>query len=268
MSRAVQVVAVTGGKGGVGKTTLAVNTAIALAEAGQRVAILDADFGLANVDVMLDLRPGATIEDVLDGRAELRDIVRLGPAGVRVIPGASGTRRLTKLSELEHSSLVSAFDAIADQLDILLVDTAAGIGDQVVNFANASREVLVVLCNDPSSFADAYALIKVLWRDFGRQRFRVVANMVASEQEGQELVDKLDAVCQQFLPVSLLYAGTVPMDEALREAVRQQQPVLLQSPGSASAVAIRKLAETVATWPVSTRSRGQLEFFVDQLLAG
>lgn len=268
MSQSIQVVAVTGGKGGVGKTTLSVNTAIALAEAGKRVAILDADFGLANVDVMLDLPPGPTIEDVLEGRAELQEIVRLGPAGVRVIPGASGTRRLTKLSELEHSALVGAFDAIAGQLDILLVDTAAGIGDQVVNFANASREVLIVLCNDPASFADAYALIKVLWRDFGRQRFRVVANMVNSDGEGRELVGKLDAVCQQFLPVSLLYAGAVPQDEALREAVRQQQSVLLRSPGSASALAIRKLAEEVMAWPLTTRSRGQLEFFVDQLLAG
>lgn len=267
MSRGVQVVAITGGKGGVGKTTLAINTAIALAESGQRVAILDADFGLANVDVMLDLPPGPTIEDVLEGRANLPDIMRLGPAGVRVIPGASGTRRLTKLSELEHGALVTAFDAIADQLDCLLVDTAAGIGDQVINFANASREVVIVLCNDPASFADAYALIKVMARDCGRQRFRVVANMVASEQEGRSLVAKLDTVCRQFLPVNLHYAGSVAMDEALREAVRQQQPVMLRSPGSAAAMAIRKFADELRGWPVTTRSRGQLEFFVEQLLA-
>lgn len=267
MTRAIQVIAVSGGKGGVGKSNVAINLSVALAENGSRVVLLDADFGLANVDVLLGLKALNTIEQVLDGQCSLQDILLTGPAGIKIIPASSGTRRLSMLSSLEHAGLIRAFSDIADQLDVLVIDTAAGISDSVVNFLSAAHEVLMVVCNEPSSITDAYALIKLLNRDFGRSRFRIVANMVADEQEGRQLFESLNQVCGQFLDVGLIYAGTVPFDSKLREAVRQQEPVILAAPSSPSARALRELAKQVQTWPLPAKAQGHLVFFVERLLA-
>jgi flagellar biosynthesis protein FlhG len=265
MPRAVRVVAISGGKGGVGKTNVAINLSVVLAQIGQRVAILDADFGLANIDVLLGLKSTLTIEHVLAGECSLQDIMLTGPAGIKILPASSGTRQLTMLGSLEHAGLIRAFSELSEQLDVLIVDTAAGISDSVVNFVSAAHEVLMVVCNEPGSITDAYALIKLLHRDFDRSRFRVLANMVADEQEGQQLFAKLDAVCQQFMSVSLLYAGSVPFDEHLREAVRQQTPVVLAAPSSRSARSLRSLADHVNSWPLPSRIQGHLLFFVEQL---
>tara|TARA_R110001592_G_scaffold50620_10_gene156500 strand:+ start:5794 stop:6633 length:840 start_codon:yes stop_codon:yes gene_type:complete len=267
MTRAIQVIAVSGGKGGVGKSNVAINLSVALAENGSRVVLLDADFGLANVDVLLGLKASNTIEHVLDGQCSLQDILLTGPAGIKIIPASSGTRRLSMLSSLEHAGLIRAFSDIAGQLDVLVIDTAAGISDSVVNFLSAAHEVLMVVCNEPSSITDAYALIKLLNRDFGRSRFRIVANMVADEQEGRQLFESLNQVCGQFLDVGLIYAGTVPFDLKLREAVRQQEPVILAAPSSPSARALRELAKQVQTWPLPAKAQGHLVFFVERLLA-
>ena len=267
MSRAIQVVAVSGGKGGVGKTNVAINISIGLAEAGSRVVLLDADFGLANVDVLLGLKASNTIEQVLDGSCSLQDIMLTGPAGIKIIPASSGTRHLSMLSSMEHAGLIRAFSDIANQLDVLVVDTAAGISDSVVNFLSAAQEVLMVVCNEPSSITDAYALIKLMNRDFGRSRFRIVANMVADEREGRQLFESLNQVCGQFLDVGLIYAGTIPFDTKLRDAVRQQTPVILAAPSSESARALRSLAAQVKDWPLPARAQGHLVFFVEQLLA-
>lgn len=267
MTRAIQVIAVSGGKGGVGKSNVAINLSVALAENGARVVLLDADFGLANVDVLLGLKASNTIEQVLDGECSLQDILLTGPAGIKIIPASSGTRRLSMLSSLEHAGLIRAFSDIAGQLDVLVIDTAAGISDSVVNFLSAAHEVLMVVCNEPSSITDAYALIKLLNRDFGRSRFRILANMVADEQEGRQLFESLNQVCGQFLDVGLIYAGTVPFDSKLREAVRQQTPVIVAAPSSPSARALRELAKQVQTWPLPAKAQGHLVFFVEQLLA-
>ncbi|CAA0079983.1 MinD/ParA family protein [Zhongshania aliphaticivorans] len=266
MTRPIQVIAVSGGKGGVGKTNVAINISVGLAEAGSRVVLLDADFGLANVDVLLGLKASNTIEQVLDGSCSLQDIMLTGPAGIKIIPASSGTRHLSMLGSMEHAGLIRAFSDIANQLDVLVVDTAAGISDSVVNFLSAAQEVLMVVCNEPSSITDAYALIKLMNRDFGRSRFRIVANMVADEREGRQLFESLNQVCGQFLDVGLIYAGTVPFDTKLRDAVRQQTPVILAAPSSESARALRGLAAQVKEWPLPARAQGHLVFFVEQLL--
>jgi flagellar biosynthesis protein FlhG len=261
----VQVIAVSGGKGGVGKTNVAINLSVALAEAGKRVVILDADFGLANIDVLLGLHSTKTIEDVLAGDCSLQEVMLTGPAGIKIIPASSGTRRLTMLSSLEHAGLIRAFSDIAEQLDVLIVDTAAGISDSVVNFVSAAHEVLLVVCNEPSSITDAYAMIKLLNRDFDRSRFRIVANMVADDTEGRQLFDALNNVCRQFIDVALVYAGAIPFDQQLRDAVRQRRPVILNAPSSRSARALRELGEKLLAWPLPSRVEGRLLFFIEQL---
>ncbi len=221
----VQVIAVTGGKGGVGKTNVSVNLALALADLGRRVMLLDADLGLANVDVLLGLTPKRTLADVIEGRCELRDVLLLGPGGVRIVPAASGTQSMVHLSPMQHAGLIQAFSDISDNLDVLVVDTAAGIGDSVVSFVRAAQEVLLVVCDEPTSITDAYALIKLLNRDHGMTCFRVLANMAHSPQEGRNLFAKLTKVTDRFLDVALQYVGVIPYDESVRKAVQKQRAV-------------------------------------------
>lgn len=264
----VQVIAVTGGKGGVGKTNVSINLSVSLAAMGRRVALLDADLGLANIDVLLGLKPNKNLEDVLAGDCSLMDIMLTGPGGIRIIPASSGTQQMTMLGSMEHAGLIHAFSEISDQIDVLIVDTAAGISDSVVSFVRAAQEVLVVVCDEPSSITDAYALIKLLNKEYNVDRFRVVANMTRTTQEGRNLFNKLTQVTERFLDVTLQYVGNIPFDESLRKAVQRQRPVVDLSPRSKSAIAFKQLAEKVDLWPLPSTPRGHLEFFVERLVQG
>lgn len=266
--RPIKVIAVTGGKGGVGKTNVSVNLATALAEMGHETVLLDADLGLANVDVLLGLRPKKNISDVLDGTCSLEEVMLKAGERFRIVPASSGTQEMTSLSAHEHAELIHAFNSIADNLDVLIVDTAAGISDSVVNFVRAAQEVLVVVCDEPTSITDAYALIKLLNRDYQMTRFRVLANMVLTEQEGRNMFNKLLTVTDRFLDVTLQYVGSIPYDENVRKAVQKQVPVLKAFPKSKVALALRQLANKVDSWPVQTLPRGHLEFFVERLIRG
>jgi flagellar biosynthesis protein FlhG len=264
----VQVIAVTGGKGGVGKTNVSINLSVCLAEMGRKVALLDADLGLANVDVLLGLTPKNNLEDVLAGDCTLQDIMLDGPGGIQIIPASSGTQQMTMLGPMQHAGLIHAFSELAQQIDVLVVDTAAGISDSVVSFVRASHEVLLVVCDEPSSLTDAYALIKLLNRDFGVERFRILANMTRTTQEGRNLYNKLVQVSDRFLDVTLQYVGHIPFDESLRKAVQRQRAVVELSPRSKSAAAFKQLAEKVDLWPLPSTPRGHLEFFVERLVQG
>ena len=262
----VQVVAVTGGKGGVGKSNVAINLSLALAETGRRVALLDADLGLANVDILLGLSPKRNLEDVLSGECTLQDIMVTGPGGIKVIPASSGTQAMVNLNTHEHAGLIHAFSEISHQIDVLVIDTAAGISDTVVSFTRAAQEIIVVVCDEPSSITDAYALIKLLNREYGVHRFRVLANMTRTQQEGRNLFDKLSNATDRFLDVALLYIGQIPYDESVRKAVQKQKAVLQFAPRCKAALAFKALALKVDTWPLPTNPRGHLEFFVEQLV--
>ena len=266
LSRPVRVISVTGGKGGVGKTNVSLNLSIALSELGQEVMLLDADLGLANVDVLLGLRPMHNLSHVLDGSVELSNIVLEGPAGVRIVPGASGLQRMAQLSAPEHAGLIQAFGEIGIGLDTLIVDTTAGISETVVAFTKASQEIVVVVCDEPASLTDAYALIKVLHREHQRDRFRVVCNQCRGPAEGRTLYTKLLRVCERYLDVTLEFAGQVPYDEYLRKAVQMQRPVVHAYPASPAGQAFKKLARTADKWPVPGGASGRLEFFVERLV--
>src|SRR5690554_2900078 len=265
-NQSVQVVAVTGGKGGVGKTNVSVNLALALAELGRRVVLMDADLGLANVDVQLGLRPQATLADVLSGTCSLREVMVNGPGGIRIVPAASGAAEMVNLGPREHAGLIQAFSDIGDDMDVLLVDTAAGIGDSVVSFVRAAQEVIVVVCDEPTSITDAYALIKLLNRDHGVSRFRILASMVHSPQEGHNVFNKLLQVTDRFLEVALQYVGAVPYDETVRKAAQKQRATYEAFPRSKASLAFRAIARNVDGWPLPSSPRGHLEFFVERLV--
>jgi flagellar biosynthesis protein FlhG len=262
----VQVIAVTGGKGGIGKTTVAVNLATALAQAGRRVLLLDGDLGMANVDVLLGLTPACTIEQVLAGERRLEEVLLRTRDGVSVIPAASGVSRMALLTHTEHAAVIRAFSALPGEFDALVIDTAPGLVDSVLTFCQAAQHHLVVIRNEPASLTDAYALIKVLSRERNVRRFRVLVNMVRSDGEPQDLFRRLQRVADRFLDVTLEYAGEIPDDEGVLKAVRAQRTVMDAYPGSPAARAYRRLAETVQGWPAASEPSGRLEFFFERLL--
>ena len=263
----VRTIAITGGKGGVGKSTLAVNLAVALGGLGQRTLLLDADLGLANVDVLLGLQPRATLSELIAGRCGIEDLLIEGPNGILVVPAASGRRAMAQLSTAEHIGLVNVVSALQNDLDVLVVDTAAGLSDSVLTFCQASQEVVLVVCDEPASITDAYAMIKVLARERGVARVHVVANMVRDANEGRGLYNKLLRVCERFLSdISLSHLGSVPQDDWLRLAVQRQQPVVKAYPASPSAMAINEIAHLTARWQPVASGRGGVEFFFERLL--
>ena len=262
----IKVIAVTGGKGGVGKTNVSLNTAIALAQQGKRVLVLDADLGLANVDVMLGLRVKRNLSHVLSGECELDDIIIEGPAGINVIPATSGTKSMVDLSPAEHAGLIRAFSDMKTPFDILIVDTAAGISDMVLSFNRAAQDVVLVVVDEPTSITDCYALMKLLSREHGVFKFKVVANMVRTPNEGQQLFNKLTKVTDRFLDVSLDLAAVIPFDENIRKSVRKQKAIVEAFPQSPAAVAFTGLARKICQWPIPHQASGHLEFFIEKLL--
>ena len=266
-SRLIKVIAVTGGKGGVGKTNITLNTAIAMAKQGKRVMVLDADLGLANVDVMLGLRVEKNLSHVLSGECTLDEVLVTGPHGIKIAPATSGTQSMAELSPTEHAGLIRAFRELRSQIDVRIVDTAAGISDMVLSFSKASQDIMVVVCDEPTSLTDAYALIKILNREHGVFRFKIVANMVRDVREGQELFSKLSKVTGRFLDVALELVATVPFDENIRKAVRKQTSIVDAYPSSPAAVAIGQLANKALSWPIPAQPGGHLEFFIEQLVS-
>lgn len=262
----VQVIAVTGGKGGVGKTSVSINLAAALAAQGKRVLVFDGDLGLANVDVLLGLTPQHTLEHVLDGRCTLEEAVVATPAGFSVIPAASGVARLAGMSTAEHLGLVQAFSHLTAGIDVLLVDTAAGIADSVRQFCQAAQHVLVVVRDEPASLTDAYALIKVLHRTHGVRRFQILASMSSEPGSGEQVFRKLERVTSRFLDTVLEYAGEIPEDPMVRAAIRAQRCVVQAYPSSPAARAFGNLARRALRWKHADGPRGNVEFFIERLL--
>ena len=261
----VRVISVTSGKGGVGKTNTTANMAISLAQQGNDVLLLDADLGLANVDVLLGIQASSNLSHVISGERTLEEIMVRGPEGIRIIPASSGVKDMVQLNHAEHAGVIRAFSELSFNPDILLIDTAAGITDSVVTFVKASHEVIVVVCDEPASITDAYAMIKLLSREHGIHRFRVLANMVHSAQEGMDLYKKLLKVTDRFLDVALNYIGAVPYDDYLKKAIKKQRAVVDAYPRCKASMAFKKIAQKSAQWPVPRAASGGIEFFVERL---
>ena len=264
--RPIKVIAVTGGKGGVGKSSICANLAVAMSMLGRRVMLLDGDLGLANIDVMFGLRPKLTLADVIHNNEALEDVVIPGPEGVAVIPGASGLSEMADLSPVHHVGIVNAFSSLTADVDTLLVDTAAGISDGVLRFSEAAQEVLVVVCDESTSITDAYATMKLLSTERGVSRFRIVTNMTRAGGDGSRLFEKLLRVTDRFLDVTLNHAGSVPYDDRVWRSVQMQVPFITAFPSSRAASALKKLAITADKWNVPSVARGNIEFFVERLL--
>ena len=215
---------------------------------------------------MLGLQPRFNFSHVMNGEKSINDIMLEGPAGLRIVPGASGIQKMAELSALEQASVVRSFSELDGKLDVLIVDTAAGISSSVITFARACQEVIVVVCDEPTSLTDAYAFIKLLARDYGIFRFQILTNMVQSAEQGQNLFAKLCKVTDRYLDVALSFLGAIPDDDYLRKAVQKQTPVMQAFPQCRSSQAIRNVARKTESWPVVEHAGGYLEFFVERVV--
>lgn len=244
-----QVIAVSSGKGGVGKTNVVANLAVALSKAGKRVLVLDADLGLGNLDVLLGLVPHYTIEHVLSGARTLDEILLEGPAGIQVLPASSGVPNLTALTESQQLLIQEQLEQISSDRDVLLIDTGAGISPTVTFFASSAHDTIVVVSPEPTSLTDAYALIKVLARQYREHRFKVLVNQAKSPREATEVFRKLDVAADRFLHVAIDYVGYIPDDDYVPLAVMQQKAIADVFPDAPAAHAFTRLARQVMQWP-------------------
>lgn len=262
-----KVLSVTSGKGGVGKTNVVANLAVALSNMGQRVVVLDADLALGNIDVLFGIVPKYTLEDVMKGERTLAEIMVKGPGGIQILPTGSGASDLANITSEQKLALLSALDQLEDEIDLFLIDTGAGISSNVLFFSTAAQEILIVATPEPTSLTDAYAVMKVLSKQHGEKQFRLLVNMARSDAEAREVYRKLSLVSEQFLEISIDYIGSIPHDDYVKMAVCQQRAVVEIYPKSKSSLEFIRLAKNILQWPVNTTPKGNIQFLWRRLLA-
>lgn len=261
-AKIARTITVTSGKGGVGKTSLVANMAICLAQAGQRVIILDADLGLANIDVVFGVRPKYNLMDVVDGDMNIDEIMIQGPGGIQIIAGGSGVSELAQLDATKTQRLFNQLRFLEDKTDFLLIDTGAGISDSVISFCQAADQIVVITTTEPTSMADAYGIIKIISGKRPESHISVLVNRADDDNEGLQIHQRLAKVASDFLGFELHYLGTLPQDRNMHLAVRQQTPLLLFSPMSPAAIGIRKIvSQAFHEIPESVNNDGLEGFF-------
>lgn len=255
------VIAITSGKGGVGKTNFTVNLALALQEAGKNTLIFDADLGMANIDVVLGVVPSYTLAHVIKRQKRLQEIILTGPKGVKVLPGSSGSIELSSLSEQQIQNLISQWRNLEGKFDFILIDTGAGIHQDVLNFLKAADDIIVLLTPEPPSITDSYGLIKVLSQQKLQSSLYLVINQTTSKEEGQRIFRRVANVIQEFLGLQIELLGLIPYDEKVSAAVKSQRPFFLEYPNSAAAKGMSKIIQKLLNLPPKKPVAGMKQFF-------
>ena len=238
----LKIYGVTSGKGGVGKTNITANLATSIARAGRRVLVIDADLGLANTEIILGVKPRYHLGDLLEKGLAIEEVLVEGPAGVMLLPAGSGVHELNRLTDQQKLRFVEALEPIEDMFDVVLIDSGAGIGDNVQFFVGAAQEAILVVSPEPTSLVDAYAAVKVLSQRAGVRTFNVIVNPIVDELAARGIFQKLTAVTSKFLEAKVRHMGYVPRDENLMRAIMAQRPVCEMFPSSPSARAIVAIA--------------------------
>ena len=261
-----RVLAIASGKGGVGKTNIVSNLAIAFSRAGKRVLAMDGDLGLANLDIAFGLTPDMTLLDIFDGTGTIDEVICDGPEGVKLLPGCSGRYDVANLNEQERYSLFAAIDTLEDDFDILMVDTGAGLNSNAVAFAAAAQTVILVADPDPTSLADAYAFVKVMAQRCGIKKVALVANRVSNAKEGEDVYRKLSVLVNRFLQVGIDYLGYINTDAAISRATRGGVPVLMGEPNALASQRINSIAHKILAQPYEAPETGGIRLFWKRLV--
>jgi flagellar biosynthesis protein FlhG len=245
-----RMITITSGKGGVGKSNITVNLAINLRKQNKRVIIIDADFGLANVEVLFGIIPKYNVGNILAQQVNMEEALTIGPMGIMFLSGGSGLTALSDITEQQMTVLINSFIQLDNMTDIILIDTGAGMSKSVINFIKATKESILITTPDPTSVTDAYALIKTV-KDSTDElpEFKLVVNRIEEPSEGADIYDKLNSVCERFLGIHLTSLGSIPYDAYLTRAVKKQSPVALLYPDTQSAQSIEAITRTILDMP-------------------
>jgi len=253
--------AITSGKGGVGKTNFTVNLSLALKSEGKKVAIIDADLGMANIDVVLGVAPQYNLNHMISGQKEITEIIMKGPKGLDIIPGISGVEELANLSDYQLQNFIKGWQILEDKYDIILIDTGAGVSKSVVNFILAADEIIVISTPEPTSVTDAYGIIKVIAKRQKNSRVNLVINQIENSKEGENVSKRLSKVAKDFLEVNLSILGMIPSDKNVVKAVKKQRPFILEFPNCKAANAINEIKNELLDIEVKKKSGGIKGFF-------
>lgn len=262
----IRVIAITSGKGGVGKTNITANLAYALDKLNRKVMILDADMGLANIDIVLGLAPKYNLFHLLRGEKTIEEILIRGPGRILILPASSGVAEMADLSSGFKLALIDELNALQERPDFLLIDTAAGITGNVTYFNMAAKEIIVIATPEPASLTDAYALMKVMYQNYSRKRFRIIINMVKNVGEAKDVFKRLQKVTDHFLSVHVDFLGYILVDDNFKEAVRRQRALMQIFPHSPASRCLQEIAERICTETVEYDDKGLLSFFNETII--
>jgi|TARA_B110000495_G_scaffold202750_1_gene223787 flagellar biosynthesis protein FlhG len=262
-----QIIGIASGKGGVGKTTVSANLAVTLASRGKKVMLFDADLGLANAQLALGCRANFNFSHVLSGEKTLKEIIVDGPMGVQLVPGASGIQHMASLSQAEVAGIIHSFSEIEEDLDYFIVDLAAGLSDSVMTFLSACQHRVIVLKNEPSSIADAYATIKVMIQDYNLDNIWLLPNSVTSQAEGEQLYRSINSVVNNFLNSQVSHLHSICYDEMVLRSIKASEPLISFSPTAKATRDFSGLANKIEAISESQELSGGLQFFVERMVA-
>ncbi len=265
-NQSTAVYSITSGKGGVGKTALVANLAYQLAAVGKKVLILDADLGLANVDIVFGLTPKYNMNHFFSGEQPLSKVMIEGPLGIQILPAGSGVQNFIYLDGRQKMMLLDGLDSLHNHFDYVLIDTEAGISENVTYFNTAAQEILIVTTPDPTALTDAYAVMKLLFTKYHEKKFNLIVNQIHSEDEALDVYRKLTMVANRYLNISIDYIGSVPSDKQMNEAIRKQKVISELYPSSKISTAFQQIAQRVCLEPVQSKPKGSLQFFWKKLL--
>ena len=263
---AVQTISIVSGKGGDGRTAIALNLAVAMARLQNRVLLMDGNLSLGNLDLALNIQQQSNLSHLVDGSKDLQEIAVAGPEGVWLIPSPHGNTEMSQLSQIQHNGIINAFSSLPVAADIMFIDNDAGVSRSVIDFTNAARQVLVVVCDEPASLQNAFLTMQSISADGGTDRFRVIANKVSSSQHGLDVYSELFRMTDRYLDVLLEYCGAIPQDDMMLQATQKRASVLESCPGCKSARSVEMLAKKIKEWPKPLEPKGQPEFFVERLV--
>jgi flagellar biosynthesis protein FlhG len=265
-NRTTRVYSITSGKGGVGKTAVVANIAVSLARLGKNVLILDADLGLANIDVVFGIAPAFNLNHFFAGERELQEILFDGPAGIKILPAGSGIQNFTRLDSGQKMKLLDGLDSMHNDFDFVLIDTEAGISENVTYFTTAAQEILVVTTPEPTAITDAYALMKLLSTQYHEKHFNLVVNQIQNEDEALDVFKKLTMVSNRYLDISIDYLGSIPADKLMLDAIRKQKVIVEMFPSSRISIAFGELAARLCSEHPPSLPKGNIQFFWKKLL--